>query len=143
MIVEESILTVFVISRYNVDCSLDLMFLATLQEYRKQKLGTLLWQYSIEVARKVRDGSVVTISVADLGPKYSHLRKPKPLDTYPKICQVLATVKGTQKIVKKCKFKVHLTVSYSEYVFDRKKYTEHLGDENAVYQVAALPLYEL
>ncbi|XP_045452168.1 uncharacterized protein LOC123661225, partial [Melitaea cinxia] len=128
---------------YNVDCSLDLMFLATLQEYRKQKLGTLLCQYSIEVVRKVRDGAVVSISVADLGPKYSHLKKPKPIDTYPKICQALVTVKETQNMFEKMKFKVHLTVSFSEHVFDGKKYTERLGDENAVYQVTALPLYEL
>ncbi|CAH2091294.1 unnamed protein product [Euphydryas editha] len=127
---------------YNVDCSFDLMFLATLQEYRKQNLGTLLAKYSIEVARKVRDGSVVPMNVAELGPKYSHLKKAKGVETYPKICQTLCTARATQKLIENFKFKVHLTVPFSEYVFDGKRYTERIGDENAICQIAALPLYE-
>ncbi|CAH2091290.1 unnamed protein product [Euphydryas editha] len=127
---------------YNVDCIFDLMFLATLREHKKQKLGTLLCIYSTEVARKVRDGFVVPINVADLGPKYSHLKKSKPIETYPKICQFLCTVKETQKIVKNNKLKVHLMVPLSEYVFDGKRYTERIGDEDATCQIAALPLYE-
>ncbi|CAH2091291.1 unnamed protein product [Euphydryas editha] len=128
---------------YNVDCSFDLMFLATLREYRKQNLGTLICKYSVEIARKVRDGFVVPINVADLGPKYSHLKKTtKPIEPYPKICQVLCTVKESQKIVEKLKFKVHLTVPLSLYVYDGKRFTERIGDEDAICQISALPLYE-
>ncbi|XP_045766206.1 uncharacterized protein LOC123867928 [Maniola jurtina] len=126
--------------KFGVDCSLELMFLATLREHRKQKLATLLSKYSIDVANKVKDGPFAPIEVKDLGPKYSHLQPRKPTETYPKICQAIWTSEGSQRIGKVLNFTVHLTVPLSEFVFDGKTYSERIGDDSAFCEVAALIL---
>lgn len=126
--------------KYKVDCSFEIMFIATLREHRRQKLATHLIKKSIEIARKIKDGTITPMKVEDLGPKYSHLNNPKPLDTYPKICQAIWTGKGTQAIGKLLNFKVHLTVPFSEFVFNGKTYSERIGDEAAFCEVVALSL---
>ncbi|XP_034831087.1 uncharacterized protein [Maniola hyperantus] len=126
--------------KFGVDCSLELMFLATLREHRKKKLATLLSKYSIDVARKVKDGPFAPIEVKDLGPKYSHLQPRKPIETYPKICQAIWTSEGSQRIGKALNFTVHLTVPFSEFVFDGKTYSDRIGDDSAFCEVAALIL---
>ncbi|CAH2091292.1 unnamed protein product [Euphydryas editha] len=126
--------------KYKVDCSLEIMFIATLREHRRQKLATFLIKHSIDVARRMKDDPIAPIRVEDLGSKYSHLNNRKPLDTYPKICQAIWTGEGTQKIGKLLNFKVHLTVPFSEFIFDGKTYSERIGDEAAFCQVVALSL---
>ncbi|XP_075978999.1 uncharacterized protein LOC142978430 [Anticarsia gemmatalis] len=55
--------------KLNLDCSLKIMFLATLRAHRDQKLGQKLCKISIDVAKKLKDGPVSSITVKDLGPK--------------------------------------------------------------------------
>ncbi|CAH2215933.1 jg18031, partial [Pararge aegeria aegeria] len=125
---------------FGVDCSLEVMFLATHREHRKQRLGTLLCKYSIDVARKIRDGPFAPLEVKDLGRIYSHLQPRKPIETYPKICQAIWTSEGSQRIGKVLNFTVHLTVPFSDFVFDGKTYSERIGDDSAFCEVAALTL---
>ncbi|XP_050351909.1 uncharacterized protein LOC126774426 [Nymphalis io] len=126
--------------KYKVDCSFEIMFLATFREHRRQNLGTQLCKCSIDLARKIKDGAITPINVHDLGPEYSHLKMRKPIDTYPKICQAILTVEASRKIGRTLNFTVHLTVSLSEFVFNGKTYTERIGDEAAFCEVAALYL---
>ncbi|CAH1638787.1 unnamed protein product [Spodoptera littoralis] len=86
--------------KYNVDCSLEIMFLATLREHRHQKLGRILCSTSIDLAKRLKNGPVSQISVQDLGPKYSNMAARKPINKVPKICQALWTSEPTQKIGK-------------------------------------------
>ncbi|KPJ14276.1 hypothetical protein RR48_05254 [Papilio machaon] len=127
--------------KYGVDCSLEIMFLATLREHRHKKLGMILCKYSVELAKKIKDGPVGKLTVQDLGPKYSMLKSREPFGTYPKICQAIWTSIGSQKIGKVLNFKVHLTVPLKEFIFEGKPYSERIGDENAFCEVAAFPLY--
>ncbi|XP_050351908.1 uncharacterized protein LOC126774425 [Nymphalis io] len=126
--------------KYKVDCSLEIMFLATFREHRRQNLGTQLCKCSIDLGRKIKDGAITPINVDDLGPEYSHLKMRKPIDTYPKICQAIWTAEGSRKIGRTLNFTVHLAVSLSEFVFNGKTYAERIGDEAAFCEVAALSL---
>lgn len=116
------------------------MFLATRREHRKQKLATLLCQISIDIARKFKDGPVAPMKVEDLGYKYSHLKNRNLINKHPKICQAIWTAEGSRKVGKALNFTVHLTVPFSEFVFNGKTYSERNGDEAAFCEVAALSL---
>ncbi|OWR45161.1 hypothetical protein KGM_207269 [Danaus plexippus plexippus] len=126
--------------KYKVDCSLEIMFLATLRNYRGQGLGKLLTKYSIEVARKYKYGPIAPLCPKDLGPKYSNLTSRKPINTYPKICQAIWTGRASQNVGKAHSFTVHLTVPFSEFVFNGKTYSERIGDVSSFCEVAALSL---
>ncbi|PZC84318.1 hypothetical protein B5X24_HaOG205513 [Helicoverpa armigera] len=115
--------------KYNVDCSLEIMFLATLREHRYHKLGTVLCRISIELAKKLKNGPVSQMTVQDLGPNYSNMVARKPVAKIPKICQALWTAEPTQKIGKVLNFEVGIRVSFNEFYYDGKSYSERLGKE--------------
>lgn len=115
--------------KYNIDCSLEIMFLATLREHRHRRLGRDLCSASIELAKKLKNGPVSQMSVQDLGPKYSHMPARKPINKVPKICQALWTAEPTQKIGKALNFEVGMRVSFNEFYYDGKSYGERLGRE--------------
>ncbi|CAH0694236.1 unnamed protein product [Spodoptera exigua] len=115
--------------KYNVDCSLEIMFLATLREHRHKRLGRILCSTSIDLARKLKNGPVSKMSVQDLGPKYSNMAARKPVTKVPKICQALWTSEATQKIGKVLNFEVGIRVSFDDFYYDGKSYRERLGRE--------------
>lgn len=126
--------------RYDADCSFEIMFLATLKEHRKQRLGEFLCQISVDLARKLRDGPISVLSINDLGPKYSNM-KPRSVTTkHPKICQAIWTAEPTKKIGKKLNFNVEISVSFTEYVFEGKTYADRIGTEDPSCEVAAILL---
>ncbi|CAH0398677.1 unnamed protein product [Chilo suppressalis] len=127
--------------KYGVDCSLEIMFLATLREHRKQRLGEFLCKFSIELAKELKNGPVAEITVEDLGPKYSSMKSRSAITAYPKICQAIWTAEPTAKIGRRLEFTEHLVVSFSEFVYDSKTYTERIGTDGAECIVAAQPLY--
>lgn len=112
---------------YNVDCSLEIMFLGTLAPHRKNNLGTLLSTYSIELGRKLKDGPIATFTHSDLGSKYTMMQNRKPINKVPKICQAIMTSIATQKIAKKLEFTVHLRIPFTEFLYDGKPYSERIG----------------
>ncbi|KOB70819.1 Uncharacterized protein OBRU01_10678 [Operophtera brumata] len=117
----------YITFRLGVDCSLELMFLATLREHRQKKLGYLLCKYSLDVGRRLTTGPVSHISLEDLGPKYSHMKPREVTTKIPKICQAIGTSIATQKIGAALNFTVYLRVSFTEYEYDGKNYVERNG----------------
>ncbi|KAJ8716225.1 hypothetical protein PYW08_013510 [Mythimna loreyi] len=115
--------------KYNVDCSLEIMFLATLREHRFHKLGTILCKTSIELGKKLKNGPVAQMTVQDLGPSYSNMAARKPVAKIPKICQALWTAEPTQKIGKALNFDVGLRVSFNDFYYNGKSYGDRLGKE--------------
>ncbi|KAH9641708.1 hypothetical protein HF086_005154 [Spodoptera exigua] len=115
--------------KYNVDCSLEIMFLATLREHRHKRLGRILCSTSIDLAKRLKNGPVSKMSVQDLGPKYSNMAARKPVTKVPKICQALWTSEATQKIGKVLNFEVGIRVSFDDFYYDGKSYRERLGRE--------------
>ncbi|XP_028170307.1 uncharacterized protein LOC114359962 [Ostrinia furnacalis] len=126
--------------KYGVDCSLEIMFLATQREHRRHRLGELLCKYSIDVAKKLKDGPISKMDVQDLGPAYSEMKPRKPTSLTPKICQAIWTAEPSQKIGKKLNFTVHLTVTYDRFVYNGKSYADRLGTIASYCEVAALLL---
>ncbi|KAI5645490.1 hypothetical protein NE865_02577 [Phthorimaea operculella] len=126
--------------KYGVDCSLEIMFLATQRQHRRQKLGYILCKTSIELAKKLKNGPVSTITLQDLGPEYSSMKPRTVPKNIPKICQAIWTAEYSQKIGKALNFTVHLTVEMKEFVHNGKTYADRLGDQSAFIQVAALTL---
>ncbi|KAM3966302.1 uncharacterized protein ACR2FA_012605 [Aphomia sociella] len=127
--------------KYGVDCSFEIMFLATKREHRRRKLGQVLCQVSIDLAKKLKDGPVSKISLEELGPKYTMLKARSPITKYPKICQAIWTSEGTQKIGKYLNFIVHLTVPFKEFIYEGKSFAERIGLESCYCEVAAKPIY--
>ncbi|XP_072947567.1 uncharacterized protein [Epargyreus clarus] len=123
-----------------VDCSLEIMFLATLREHRKQNLATILCKVSIDLARKLKEGPVASMTVEDLGLKYAIIKPRKTVTNTPKICQAIWTSFLSQKVGKALNFTVHLTVPFTEFVFNGKTYSERIGNDSAFCEVAAISL---
>lgn len=116
------------------------MFLATLAEHRGHNLGTILCKLSIDLAKKLKEGPVANICLADLGPKFSHM-KPREVTTIaPKICQAIWTGGATQKIGKKLGFEVEVKAMMSEFIYNGKTYADRLGDQSSFSEVAAIVL---
>lgn len=116
------------------------MFLATLAELRGHNLGTILCKLSIDLAKKLKEGPVANICLADLGPKFSHM-KPREVTTIaPKICQAIWTGGATQKIGKKLGFEVEVKAMMSEFIYNGKTYADRLGDQSSFSEVAAIVL---
>ncbi|XP_075978756.1 uncharacterized protein LOC142978270 [Anticarsia gemmatalis] len=115
--------------KFGLDCSLEIMFLATLRPHRHQKLGQILCKISIDVAKKLKDGPVSSITVKDFGPKYAFMPERKPVSKIPKFCQALWTAPGTQKIGKYLGFTVYLRIPFTEFSYNGKTYTDRMGVE--------------
>ncbi|XP_059053971.1 uncharacterized protein LOC131848205 [Achroia grisella] len=129
--------------KYEVDCSLEIMFLATKREHRRRKLGQLLCKVSLDLAKKLQQGPVSKVTLEDLGTKYSMLQPRSPTTKYPKICQAIWTSEGTQRIGKNLNFIVHLSVPFKEFVYEGKSYADRIGLESSFCEVAAKPLYNI
>lgn len=113
--------------RYKVDCSLEIMFIATLREHRMKKLGYLLFKHSLDVGKRLKIGPVSQITLQDLGPKYSYMKPRGVAAKVPKICQAIGTSIATQKIGAALNFTVHLRIPFTEYEYDGKNYVERNG----------------
>lgn len=94
----------------------------------------------MEVGKKFKSGFIVPLTVEDLGPKYKFLQDRQPVDTYPKLCQAIWSAPATQKIGKLLGFDVHLTVSFNEFMFNGKSYSDRLGNDALFCELAALKL---
>lgn len=103
------------------------MFLATLDTHRKQNLGTILSKYSIELAKKLKNGPVAIFTHKDLGPIYASMPNRKPISQIPGICQAIMTNKLTQKIARNLGFTVHLRLPFKEFSYNGKTFPERLG----------------
>lgn len=117
------------------------MFLATLREFRGKKLGSILSKTSIELAKKLKNGPVSTMTIQDLGPKYCNMQPRDVTTKYPKMCQVIWTSKISQKIGCNLGFKVVIKAPMSEFLYKGKSFAERVGDDSLYCEVAVLLLY--
>ncbi|XP_061715316.1 uncharacterized protein LOC133523656 isoform X3 [Cydia pomonella] len=126
--------------KHQADCSLEIMFLATFREHRKQNLGTILCKLSVDLARKLKNGPVSKITLEDLGSKYSHMKPREVTNKVPKICQAIWTGEFTQRIGAKLGFNVEVKALMSEFNHNGKTYADRLGDQAAYSEVVSLVL---
>ncbi|KAI8426512.1 hypothetical protein MSG28_005322 [Choristoneura fumiferana] len=126
--------------KYQAECSLEIMFLATLREHRGHNLGTILCKLSIDLAKKLKEGPVANMSLTDLGPKFSHMKPREVTKIVPKICQAIWTGEATQKIGRKLGFKVEVKAMMSEFIYNGKTYADRLGDQSSFSELASIVL---
>ncbi|XP_063382079.1 uncharacterized protein LOC134668560 isoform X2 [Cydia fagiglandana] len=126
--------------KFETDCSLEIMFLATLREHRRQNLGTILCKLSVDLARKLKNGPVSKITLKDLGSKYFHMKPREVTNKVPKICQAIWTGEFTQRIGAKLGFNVEVKALMSEFNHNGKTYADRLGDQAAYSEVVSLVL---
>ncbi|CAD6244912.1 GSCOCG00013528001-RA-CDS [Cotesia congregata] len=107
---------------YNVDCILEIMFLATKPSFQKRRIGELLVSSSLELGRQLYKGMPVKTEV-----EIDEL----PLtnaDAVPSLVSAIMTSKYSQKISQKIGFDNLAEVSYDEYTFAGKKASKRIGN---------------
>lgn len=103
---------------YNVDCLLEMMFLATLLEYRGKGLATKLTEASILIAKALFRGENVKVPIDE---------KPLSLKPVPKVVSAIYTSYITQKIGVKMGFNRTAVISYEEYMYKGKSFASRIG----------------
>lgn len=117
---------------FNVNCILELMFVATLPEYSKRRIGELLISSSIEMAKELKRGKNVKIPVTIDGDDTI-----QNYEAIPKLITFIGTSIYTAKIGKKLGFETLLELSFDEYEYEGKTYRETLADDNKTFVLVA------
>lgn len=110
---------------YNVDCILEIMFLATLPSFGRRRIGELMVSSSIEIARELKRGKKVKTPVpmnSDNSITNEH--------AVPSLVSAIGTSTYSQKIMMKYGFEELVRVSYDELTYDGRKYSEKVGKEH-------------
>ncbi|XP_078042743.1 uncharacterized protein LOC144473062 isoform X2 [Augochlora pura] len=110
---------------YNTHCIFECMFLATLPQKQKRRIGESLVSSSIEVARELKRGNQVKIPVVKNGDNNVQNQA-----AIPNIVSAIMTSNYSQKIAKKCGFETLARVSYDEFHFDGMSFSDRIGDEH-------------
>ncbi|XP_017782939.1 PREDICTED: uncharacterized protein LOC108567150 [Nicrophorus vespilloides] len=102
----------------NVDCLLEIMFLATLPEYRGKGLAKRLCEISIVIAKQLASGVNVKQSLS--GEKL-------PIEPVPQMVSAIYTSYITQKIGKALNFTKAVEIDFNRWSFDGKTFAERIG----------------
>ena len=104
--------------QFEVDCLLEIMFLATLPEMEGKGVGTQLVASSIELAKLLKQGQ----ATENLPQDSIHKR--------PQLVSSLFTSRISQKVGKKNNFKEINEVPHDEFVFRGKSYSDRIGPDH-------------
>ncbi|KAJ8716221.1 hypothetical protein PYW08_013506 [Mythimna loreyi] len=115
--------------RYDVDCFCEIMFLGTKPEHRQKGLAKLLLKTAVEVAKKVREGAITPLTIADLGPKYAFMKPRKPIMTPPQLCTALWSSAVTKKCGDSLGFTTLEVFSYDDLIYNGKPCSARLGPD--------------
>ncbi|EDW68172.1 uncharacterized protein [Drosophila virilis] len=126
MITMDSKIDVF--AEYNLDCVCELMFLATLPEFRRLGLGRALVESTVQLTRELGQGRGLQDVAKELQ------------DKRPAAVTALWTSVYTQKIGNAVGFMVLNTVPFNEFEFNGKRFNERIGPEHEFSQQAMYKL---
>ncbi|XP_024881101.1 uncharacterized protein LOC112460579 isoform X1 [Temnothorax curvispinosus] len=110
---------------YYVDCILEIMFIATLPTYGKRRIGEMLITSSLELGEELRRDKNVRIPITIHGSD-----EVTNADAVPALVSAIMTSNYSYRIAMKLHFDVLLEVSYDEFEFNGKKYSERVGQEH-------------
>lgn len=102
----------------NVDCLLELMFLATLPEYGGKGIATNLCQLSLDLVQELKKGQNVKRSLDGTE---------LPLEPVPQIVAALFTSFISQKIGRKLNFTIAVTESYDNFYHEGVPFSKVIG----------------
>ena len=112
-------------SHFNVDCILELMFVATKKTHRRRRIGELLTAASTEVARELSRGKDVKIPVEIDGDDTI-----TNAERIPSLVSMIATSNYTKKIADRAGFVTLEEIKFNEFAFAGKKYSERISQEH-------------
>ncbi|XP_043275152.1 uncharacterized protein [Venturia canescens] len=110
-------------NHYNVDCILEIMFMATKRSYRQRRIGELLVVSSMEIGRELNRGKNVKVPV-----------EIKDNDTItnenciPSLVSMIATSNFTKKIADRLGFSTLVKASFDEFTFADKTFSQRIGN---------------
>ncbi|XP_055611913.1 uncharacterized protein LOC129758436 [Uranotaenia lowii] len=116
MIIMDSKVNLF--EKFNVDCLMEVTFLATLPEYEGKGIATKLVSCSVEFARLLKAGQAF-----ENLPEDAKLKRPK-------LVTALFTSKISQRVGTKNGFTQIMEVPHHEFSFRDKTYAERIGSEH-------------
>ncbi|KAK0080243.1 hypothetical protein PV325_000240 [Microctonus aethiopoides] len=106
---------------YNADCILEIMFLATLDNYKQRRIGELLVSSSLEIGRHLFRGKSVKTPV--------EINDNETINNYnsvPSLVSAIMTSSYSQKISDKLGFDSLIDVSWDEFTYSGKKFSEKI-----------------
>lgn len=122
---------------YNTDCIFEIMFLATLRDKQKRRIGEVLVSSSIEVAKELKKGNAAKTPVTINGDNVI-----ENLEAVPSLVSAIMTSNYSQKIAAKCGFESLLSVSFEEFCFNGKTFKERIGNEHPNCTLVAKRLFQ-
>lgn len=116
---------------YDIDCLLELMFMATLPEYRGKGIAQKLTEISIELAKTLLQGENVKVSLDG-----SEL----PLEPRPKVVSAIFTSFKTQRLGQKLGFTKTAEISYEKFIFKGKSFASRISDSTTATTLESIKL---
>lgn len=110
---------------YDTDCIFEIMFLATLPSHQKCRIGELLVASSIKIAEELIKGNPVKTPVT-----INDVNIIENQEKIPKVISAITTSNYSQKIMTKYGFENLFSISYDEFHFNKKVFSEKIGDEH-------------
>ncbi|XP_063988976.1 uncharacterized protein LOC135168571 isoform X3 [Diachasmimorpha longicaudata] len=117
---------------YNVDCILEVMFLATSRSHRGQRIAELLVASSIEIARQLKRGKDVQTPIEVAGT--DAITNP---NCVPGLVSAIMSSNYSQKLAEKLGFYSHAEISFEDYAFNGKKISERVNDIHKSWKLVA------
>ncbi|XP_057332767.1 arylalkylamine N-acetyltransferase-like 2 isoform X2 [Microplitis mediator] len=116
---------------YNVDCIMEIMFLATKKDFQRRRIGELLVSSSLELGRQLYKGVAVK-TIVDFDEKSITND-----DAIPSLVSAIMTSNYSQKVSHKLGFDTIIEVNYDEFTFAGKKFSERIGNIHKTCQLVA------
>lgn len=108
------------------------MFLGTLEDYSRRKIGELLISSSLEIARELKRGNPVkmpvTINDSNVVENY---------DAVPTLSSAIMTSIYSRKIAMRLGFEVLLELNFDQYELNGKKFSDNIEKENRTFVLVA------
>lgn len=113
------------------DCLIEIMFLATLPEYRKMGLGLKLMETTIELAKELVNGNMVKVPLSGC---------PIQLQPVPTVVSAIFTTIVTQIMGEKIGFKKAIEISYNNFFYKGRTFASKIGPDTPFITLHCLKL---
>ncbi|KAF5294160.1 hypothetical protein FQR65_LT10871 [Abscondita terminalis] len=109
-----------------VDCLLEVMFLAVLPEHRGRGIAPILFEMSMNIGKDLMYGKNVKVPITN---------KTLPLEPIPKAaCSILTSI-SSQTLIKKLNLVVAANISFEKFTFEGKSFADRIGPSTPSTQV--------
>lgn len=115
----------------NADCLVEIMFLATLPEYRRMGLGLQLMEITIKLAKELIKGNMVKVSLPGC---------PVQLEPVPTVVSAIFTTIVTQIMADKIGFQKAIEISYKNFFYKGQTFASKIGPDTPFITLHCLKL---